>query len=190
MNQTQLKLSIISRTLDPVTTVPQRSPMMNHTHGNFGTSVLPTTTFKDDWSNIDVLFVPGGAGTRGDMTEEIAFVKEMAPNVDYLLSVCTGGTILARAGVLDGRNATSNKRAWPFVKSSGPNVNWIPEARWVDSGDGIWTSSGVSAGIDLTFAWVASLYGEEVADYIAINLEVERWRNATYDPFAKIWELV
>ncbi|KAF2273264.1 class I glutamine amidotransferase-like protein [Westerdykella ornata] len=192
-----LHLSILSRTLAPVTTVPQKSPTMNMTHGNFGTQIMPTTTFKKvlagkkdkEKGDIDVLLVPGGAATRGDMTEEIEFVKTMYPKVKYVLSICTGATILARAGILDGRNATTNKRAWAWATSTGPRVNWIPTARWVDAGN-IWTSSGVSAGIDLTFAFVEHLYGKEVADYTSINLEYPRWPGGpSNDPFAAVWEL-
>lgn len=66
----------------------------------------------------------------------------------------------------------------------------MPKARWVDAGK-IWTSSGVSAGIDMTFAWVANMYGQDVADKIGVNLEYEQWtQGPDYDPFAEHWGLV
>ncbi|KAF3043863.1 hypothetical protein E8E11_001935 [Didymella keratinophila] len=153
-------------------TVPQIPPM-NHT--------MPT---KD----IEVLLVPGGGGTRQNMTEEIAFVKAIYPKLKYVISICTGATLLSRAGVLDGKKATTNKRAWAWATSTGPNVTWVPSARWVEDGN-IFTSSGISAGIDVTMAWVGKVYGEEVADYLANSMEYERWTDPHEDPFAKVWDV-
>jgi transcriptional regulator GlxA family with amidase domain len=110
----------------------------------------------------------------------------MESQVKYLISVCTGATILARAGVLDGKKATSNKRSWEWVVSTGPKVDWVHTARWVVDGN-IWSSSGISAGIDVTYAWLAHIYGEEVADYMSKSLEYKRWTDSTDDPFAAIW---
>ncbi|KAF2873142.1 class I glutamine amidotransferase-like protein [Massariosphaeria phaeospora] len=135
---------------------------------------------------IEVLIIPGGSGTRQALTEEIDFVKQMYPKVKQIISVCTGATLLSRAGVLDGRSATSNKRSWDWVVSTGPNVNWKREARWVVDGN-IWSSSGISAGMDVTYAWMADTYGEDVADYQSKSLEYERWTDASRDPFANIW---
>jgi putative intracellular protease/amidase len=88
-----LHLSVLSRTMDPVSSaIGAAMPNMSHAHGNFGHSIMPTNTYQDvlskpdfcpETGDIDVLFVPGGAGTRADMTEEIAFVKEMFPRVFY-----------------------------------------------------------------------------------------------------------
>ena len=70
------------------------------------------------------------------------------------MSVCTGSALLARAGVLDGLKATTNKRAFDWVRSQGPRVTWMPRARWVQDGS-VFTSSGVSAGMDHhTFYWM------------------------------------
>ncbi|KAF1929271.1 class I glutamine amidotransferase-like protein [Didymella exigua CBS 183.55] len=149
------------------------SPPMNHT--------MP---MKD----IEVLLVPGGGGTRQNMTEEIAFVKAIYPKLKYIISICTGATLLSRAGLLDGRKATTNKRAWAWATSTGPNVTWVPSARWVEDGN-IFTSSGISAGIDVTIAWVGRVYGEEVADYLANSMEYERWTDPHKDPFAKVWDV-
>ncbi|KAG9197555.1 hypothetical protein G6514_001460 [Epicoccum nigrum] len=138
--------------------------------------------------DIEVLLVPGGGGTRQNMTEEIAFVKEIYPKLKYIISVCTGATILSRAGVLDGKKATTNKRAWPWATSTGPNVEWVPSARWVEDGN-VFTTSGIAAGIDGTLAWVGRVYGEEVATYLANSIEYERWTDPHKDPFAKIWDV-
>jgi transcriptional regulator GlxA family with amidase domain len=102
------------------------------------------------------------------------------------MSVCTGATILARSGILDGRKATTNKRSWVWATSTGPKVDWVHTARWVEDGN-IWSSSGISAGIDVTYAWLGHVYGEEVANFISMSAEYERWTNSTYDPFAAIW---
>ncbi|PVH71381.1 hypothetical protein DL98DRAFT_435278, partial [Cadophora sp. DSE1049] len=63
-----------------------------------------------------------------------------------------------RAGVLDGKKATMNKWAFYATSALGPKTHWVAKARWVVDGN-VWSSSGVSAGIDVTLAWVASLWG-------------------------------
>ncbi|KAI4911048.1 hypothetical protein J4E90_007305 [Alternaria incomplexa] len=146
---------------------------------------MPSTTDK---GAIDVLFVPGGGGTRRDMTEEINFVKATYPNLKYIVSVCTGATLLSRAGILDGRKATTNKAAWPWATSTGPNVDWVPTARWVEDGN-IISTSGVSAGIDGTYAFVSRVYGEEVAHFLSLALEYNRELDPHHDPFGKVWDV-
>ena len=59
-------------------------------------------------------------------------------------------------------------------------------ARWVEDGN-IWSSSGISAGIDVTYAWLSRVYGEEVSNYVSMSSEYKRWTNSTDDPFAAIW---
>jgi len=76
------------------------------------------------------------------------FVQQRYPTLEYLASVCTGSGILANAGVLSGKRATTNKAAWAQVVSIGSNITWVPSARWVQDGN-IWTSSGVAAGNNL-----------------------------------------
>ncbi len=135
---------------------------------------------------IDVLIVPGGVGVRGDVAAEIDFIKRTYPTLKSILSVCTGSTLLARAGVLDGRRATTNKRAYKWATSTGPNVNWAAKARWVVDGN-IVTSSGISAGIDASYAFVALNYGEDVAESLADSAEYVRWMDPEHDPFSKRW---
>ncbi|KAH7099709.1 class I glutamine amidotransferase-like protein, partial [Auriculariales sp. MPI-PUGE-AT-0066] len=181
-----LTMSIISASLDPVSSASINAGAMA---SNFGQSIVPTHTLASPPQDLDVLFVPGGSGTRANATElqpYFDFIKAQYPTLKYLVSVCTGATMLARAGVLDGRQATTNKFSWEFGTSTGPEVDWVPHARWVVDGN-IWTTSGVSAGVDGTFAWIKHLWGEEKTQRIANILEYEREMNSTADPFADIW---
>ena len=105
------------------------------------------------------------------------------------MSVCTGAALLARAGVLDERQATSNKAAFSWVVGQGPRVRWVKQARWVEDGK-FWTSSGVSAGIDMALAVIAKLFGEKTGDELALATEYEWHRDAAWDPFARAHGLV
>jgi putative intracellular protease/amidase len=77
---------------------------------NFSQQILPTHTFKHPPKDLDVLFVPGGPGSMVlELDDAIAYIRHVYPSLQYIFSVCTGSTLLARAGVLDGKNATTNK---------------------------------------------------------------------------------
>jgi transcriptional regulator GlxA family with amidase domain len=101
------------------------------------------------------------------------------------MSVCTGAALLARSGLLDNRRATTNKMNFAWVAGNGPKVNWIKEARWVEDGK-FWTSSGISAGIDMALAVIAQISSSETADQVATRMEYDWHRDAHLDPFAKI----
>jgi transcriptional regulator GlxA family with amidase domain len=100
------------------------------------------------------------------------------------MSVCSGSAILAQAGLLDGRHATSNKQFFSLLTSQHKTVTWVQQARWVEDGD-IVTSSGVSAGIDMALAVIARLYGRERAEMIAALTEYDWHQDPTWDPFVK-----
>lgn len=138
-----------------------------------------------DCPALDMLLVPGGRGTRREVENDrlLGWLRERAAAAELVASVCTGSGLLARAGILDGHRATSNKRAWDWVVSQGPKVDWVRRARWVEDGK-LWTSSGVSAGIDMTLALVAHRLGQEVAEEAAWRIEYTWHRDATVDPFA------
>ena len=154
-------------------------------HGNGKGTMSPSTS--SDPGDIDVLIVPGGGGSRRNLIEEIAFVKAIYPKLQYIISICTGASILAQAGVLDNKKATTNKRSWAWVLSTGGNsTTWVPTARWVHDGN-VWTTSGIHAGIDGAFAFVSHVYSDPVADYMAKSLEFERQTNEHHDPFGKVW---
>jgi putative intracellular protease/amidase len=140
---------------------------------------------------LDVVFVPGGHGTRREVANPVLldWLRRQTASAEFVASVCTGSAVLAAAGVLDGRRATSNKAAFAWVRSQGPRVTWVPEARWVVDGK-YWTSSGVSAGIDMALALLAHIAGEPRARTLAQYLEYEWHDDPAWDPFATLHKLV
>jgi transcriptional regulator GlxA family with amidase domain len=141
-----------------------------------------------DCPHLDIILVPGGIGTRREVENQAlgSWLRARAEAAERVTSVCTGSAILASAGLLDGRRATSNKRALDWVMSQGRHVQWIGQARWVEDGK-FATSSGVSAGIDMALAIIAQICGVEIAEKAAVGMEYEWHRDAGWDPFAKIW---
>ncbi|PWY96232.1 class I glutamine amidotransferase-like protein [Aspergillus sclerotioniger CBS 115572] len=176
-----LTLSILSSTLSPVST---KVPLLPNT---ISQSILPTHTFATA-PDLDVLLIPGGLGIRDSgpaIQDAISYIRAVYPKLQYLITVCNGSALAAIAGVLDGRRATTNKKIFDEVAALGPKVDWVPQARWVVDGN-IWTSSGVSAGIDVILAWIEEVFGEKVADDLTNGLEYTRHRDANIDPFAKV----
>ena len=90
-----------------------------------------------------------------------------------MLAVCTGSALLAKAGLLAGRRATTNDLAFDWTASLGRDVHWVRRARWVKDGT-IYTSAGVSAGIDMEPGFVSDLYGEAEARGICRSMSY-RW---------------
>lgn len=138
-----------------------------------------------------ILFVPGGIGTRDGVNDErvLAVIQDFAKNAKYILSVCTGAALLSKAGVLHGRRATTNKRSFHWVASHGEEVLWVKEARWVKDGN-IFTSSGVSAGIDMALGFVEELLGKDAALQISNRIEYKWNEDRSWDPFAALHGLV
>jgi transcriptional regulator GlxA family with amidase domain len=132
-----------------------------------------------------VLVIPGGSGTRALVNDAvfIAKLKEAVEKSTWCLTICTGSALVAKTGLLDNCNATSNKMAFAWAKSNGANVRWQYKARWVVDNK-YYTSSGVSAGIDMSLGFVADRYGEERAREIARRIEYEWENDKEYDPFA------
>ncbi|MEM9555266.1 MAG: DJ-1/PfpI family protein [Acidobacteriota bacterium] len=134
---------------------------------------------------LDLLMVPGGAGTLVAKKSDamLDFLRKRHEEAEITTSVCTGSFLLAAAGILDGRRATSNKFHFHHARTTGNDVEWIEEARWVDDGDLV-TSSGVSAGMDMALHIVARLYGEARAEQLATGTEYIWNRDPGNDPFA------
>jgi putative intracellular protease/amidase len=152
---------------------------------NQGPKTIPDLTFEQ-FEGADVLLVPGGMGTRQEVDNAVLtdWLRTAATRSKYITSVCTGSALLARAGLLDGKRATSNKRAFEWVKSQGPAVHWIPKARWVEDGN-IFTSSGISAGMDMTLGLLARLYHRDISLSIAAAAEYIWNEDSANDPFAE-----
>ncbi len=142
----------------------------------------------EDSPEFDVLLVPGGRGARTEVDNEslLAWLRFQSEKAEYVTSVCTGSALLARAGILDGLQATTNKRAYAWATSQSEKVNWKREARWVEDGK-FFTSSGVSAGMDMTLALLEKLLGRKVAEEVAVGAEYEWHNDPGWDPFAKLY---
>lgn len=105
-----------------------------------------------------------------DDAEFLNKLKVISEKSRYCLSICTGSALLAKCGALKNRKATSNKQALKWVKSVGDQTNWIEKARWVVDGK-YYTSSGVSAGIDMTLGFISDRFGKDRAIEIANHIE-------------------
>jgi len=137
---------------------------------------------KNDY---DLLFIPGGdtALEAAKEPELMDWLKQASANAERVMTVCTGSILLGITGVLDGRRATTNKQDFLRTVPLAPHVDWVKEARWVEDGK-FFTSSGVSAGMDMALAVMADLFGMEMADRIALGCEYEWHKDAGRDPFA------
>jgi putative intracellular protease/amidase len=139
-----------------------------------------------DCPPLDLLLLPGGVGTLSQFANEplLEFLRARCPSAEVTMSVCSGSALLAKAGVLDGRRATSNKQFFSLATSQSEKVDWVEAARWVEDGPFV-TSSGVSAGMDMALSVIGRLWGAERADLIAILTEYEPQRDPTHDPFVR-----
>ncbi|WP_060905953.1 GlxA family transcriptional regulator [Streptomyces scabiei] len=117
------------------------------------------------------LLVPGGQGTRNPAPEVIAWLREHGPRAERLVSVCTGAILLAEAGLLDGRRATTHWAYCDTLARRHPAVEVDPDPIFVRDGH-IATSAGVTSGIDLALALVEEDIGREAALAIARHLVV------------------
>ena len=143
------------------------------------------TRLLDNMETGSILLIPGGMGTR-KLVEDDAFIKTLAAaahKAEYILCVCTGSALLAKTGLLKNREATSNKRAFAWVASLDPAVKWRRQARWVVDGH-IYTSSGVSAGMDMALGFVADTKGRALAEESARGAEYVWHEDKHDDPFA------
>jgi transcriptional regulator GlxA family with amidase domain len=135
----------------------------------------------------DILLVPGGSGTRALVSDSefLETLHRCAAKAKIVASVCTGSALLAKAGLLNGHRATSNKLAFEWAAAQGPHVLWQPKARWVVDGK-FWTSSGIAAGIDMSLALIAHLFDQATAIETANRAEYLWNQNPNDDPFARI----
>jgi transcriptional regulator GlxA family with amidase domain len=138
-----------------------------------GLVVTPQYGFADS-PRIDLLVVPGGFGTRSLLYDEetLGWIRETAAKARQITSVCTGALLLGKAGLLEGRRATTHWASLDLLDSLGVGVTVERSSRVVD--DGVITSAGVASGIDMSFYIVETIFGRAVADETARYIEYRR----------------
>jgi transcriptional regulator GlxA family with amidase domain len=161
---------------------PERGPIRS----NMGVATVANISLEER-TGFDVLLVPGGWGRSIPVEIEalLPWLVESTNEAGCVLTVCTGSALLALTGLLDGHDATTNKALFHWVAEKRPEVRWQPKARWVKDGK-FYTSSGVSAGIDMSLAAIAELLGVQKAEEVAVGCEYDWHRDPSWDPFAKI----
>lgn len=155
--------------------------MIENAHG---VSIM-TSPFSNLKNSPDIFIIPGGYGTRAEVDNIFLIdkINETSKQSKYVLTVCTGAALLAKTGLLDGRKATTNKRAFDWVTTHGPGVYWVKKARWVVDGK-YYTSSGVSAGMDMTLGFLKDLHGIDFARDMAHTIEYRWNENKDEDDFS------
>lgn len=137
---------------------------------DLGLAIAPTITLEETPSDLDVLFLPGGTrGTLDVMKSErvLGWVSDRASRAKHITSVCTGSMILAKAGLLEGKKATSHWATLPVLADYGA----IPTDERVVRDGNILTGAGVSAGLDFAIALVEQLRGRKYAEALVLQAE-------------------
>jgi len=136
--------------------------------GSSGFRFLPDTTYPEVRSGIDTLLVVGGIGVNAlvDDPRVLSWLRKMSGKVRRFGSVCTGAFLLAEAGLLDGRTATTHWSRAAELARSYPRVRVEDDRIWVRDGN-VYTSAGVSAGMDLALALIEEDLGAEIALQVA-----------------------
>ncbi len=128
-----------------------------------------------DHPSLDIVILPGGLTTRIEGDERlIAWLRKAVEKADVTASICTGAFLLAAAGLLNGREATSHWEDADDLERRFPQVRVRRDVRWVDEGPVV-TSAGISAGIDVSLHLVRRQQGEELAMATARQMDYE-WR--------------
>lgn len=136
-----------------------------------GLRLTPDVTISE-CPELDLLIVPGGWGTRKESKNKILvnWIGNQFTNDRLIASVCTGSSLLGKAGLLDGRDATTHWRAFDFLQESAPKARILKNVRFTLT-EPIFTSAGVSAGIDLALRIVSHVFGTEVGQATARQME-------------------
>jgi putative intracellular protease/amidase len=140
-------------------------------HTDVGSLGIEVTTTIDEVDRSDLLLVPGGPGEtqEREVAETLEWVRAIDATTTWTTSVCTGALVLAQAGLLTGRRATTHWGALHVLERLGA----IPvEERWVES-DKYVTAAGVSAGIDMALALTARIAGDDLAQMVQLGIEYD-----------------
>ena len=150
-----------------------------------GVTIAADEAIADVTGPIDTLLVVGGDGTYDAVADEhlVRHVARLAGNARRVTSVCSGAFVLAQAGLLDGRRATTHWRVCDLLARSFPSVDVDPDPIYVQDGN-VWTSAGVTAGMDLALALVEEDHGRDVALAIARRFVLFLRRPANQSQFS------
>jgi len=139
-----------------------------------GLKVLPQANFKEA-PVLDILIIPGGYGAEEiEIKNEkvIDWIREQKNHIKILASVCTGAFLLAEAGILDRKKATTHWMDIERLTREYPKIEVINHSKFVDEGE-IITAGGISAGINMSFHIIQRLFGEDVAKATAKRMEYD-----------------
>ena len=141
-----------------------------------GLSVNPHSTLGD-CPTPDIVVVPGGYGARREQHNRpvLDWIRNWSKRSELTLSVCTGAALFSKAGLLDGKKATTFHRYIDELQRITPKATILRNTRFVDNGQVI-TTAGISAGIDGALHVVANLRGEDVAQQTAQHMEYDKWQ--------------
>jgi transcriptional regulator GlxA family with amidase domain len=156
--QSPFEVFLVAQTEDPIAT-------------QGGMTVIPQRTFAS-CPRLDIVVMPGGWGTRQQLHNPVMleWLRARAAEVELLTSVCTGSMVLGFAGLLDGLRATTHWRSLDWMRDSFPAVTVEYDKHFVEDGR-VFTSAGISAGIDMSLRVVARCFGESVARATARQME-------------------
>jgi len=154
--------------------------LVNNKHG----VSIDTEKLEAIGNGTGIFLIPGGYGTRVEVNNKVLIdaIKKIASQSRYVFTVCTGTSLLAKTGLLDNRKATSNKKAFDWVMSTGEKVQWVRQARWVVDGN-FYTSSGVSAGMDMVFGFLKDVHDTAFARKLAYEIEYSWQEDKDHDDF-------
>lgn len=125
----------------------------------------------------DILIIPGGNGTR-QLVNNFSFIhwlKKSAEKAEIVFSVCSGARLLAKAGLLDGKEFTTHHLVYEDVAQLAPSAKLKKEKRFTDNGN-VMTAGGITAGIDLSLYIVEKLFGQSTAKKVQVYMEYGDWR--------------
>jgi transcriptional regulator GlxA family with amidase domain len=137
-----------------------------------GFTVLPPVSIADA-PLPEILIVPGGGGTRPLLREPavLEWVRTAADAAELVVSVCTGALVLAAAGVLADTQATTHHEAFAELRALAPGLEVVAGQRFVQNSERVWTSGGISAGIDLSQHIVGLLSGDVIKAAVLEEME-------------------
>ncbi|KAF5009122.1 hypothetical protein FDECE_4674 [Fusarium decemcellulare] len=151
-------------------------------------TLVPTTTV-DECPDVDILLVGGPDIVDFKLHPKFAdYIRRHAASGKVLFTNCTGASVVASTGALDGKRATVNNVEFEWVKDKYPKVNWTREKKWVVDGN-IWTGSGAVAGMDMVSHWIKENYGLDVLIQGAVGLDYEpRNDDGLFEVFPKRYD--